>query len=73
MDKVSSRTSGDPEKIQDTSRSSVSSGSPVAVEDVDPALEKRIWRKLDLYILPVVTLFYLLSFLVSGNLPPTPM
>ncbi|KAH9485871.1 putative transporter [Psilocybe cubensis] len=66
MDKVSSRTSGDPEKVQD--RSSVSSGSPVTARDVDPALEKRIWRKMDLYILPVVTLFYLLSFLDRSNI-----
>ena len=29
-----------------------------------PVLEKRIWRKLDFYILPVVAMFYLLSFLV---------
>ncbi len=30
----------------------------------DPVLEKRVWRKLDLYVLPVVAMFYLLSFLV---------
>jgi len=30
----------------------------------DPALEK-VWRKVDLYVLPVVAMFYLLSFLVS--------
>ena len=29
-----------------------------------PALEK-VWRKMDLYVLPVVAMFYLLSFLVS--------
>ena len=34
----------------------------------DPALEK-VWRKMDLYILPVVAMFYLLSFLVSYLLP----
>ncbi|PPQ89888.1 hypothetical protein CVT25_004810 [Psilocybe cyanescens] len=67
MDKVSSRTSGDPEKLNDTS-SSVSSASPVTLRDVDPVLEKRIWRKLDLYILPVVTMFYLLSFLDRSNI-----
>ena len=31
----------------------------------DQRLEKVVWRKLDLYILPVVAMFYLLSFLVS--------
>ncbi len=28
-------------------------------------LERVVWRKLDLFILPVVAMFYLLSFLVS--------
>ena len=34
---------------------------------VDPidTMETKIWRKLDLYILPVVSMFYFLSFLVS--------
>jgi len=39
---------------------SVSSVGPTE----DPALEK-VWRKVDLYVLPVVAMFYLLSFLVS--------
>lgn len=30
----------------------------------DPVLEKRIWRKFDLYFVPIVTMFYLLAFLV---------
>lgn len=34
---------------------------------VDPAMEGRVWRKLDWRLLPVVTMFYLLSFLVSVN------
>lgn len=29
----------------------------------DPVLEKRIWRKFDLYFVPIVTMFYLLAFL----------
>jgi hypothetical protein len=28
-------------------------------------LENRVWHKLDLWLLPVVTMFYLLSFLVG--------
>lgn len=32
---------------------------------IDPALEKVVWRKMDKWILPVVAMFYLLSFLVS--------
>lgn len=32
----------------------------------DPALsERRVWRKLDLYVLPVVVMIYLLCFLVG--------
>ena len=31
----------------------------------DTRLERVVWRKLDLFILPVVAMFYLLSFLVS--------
>jgi hypothetical protein len=34
---------------------------------VDPATEGRVWRKLDLRLLPVVTMFYFLSFLVGAN------
>jgi hypothetical protein len=33
------------------------------VEESDPAERVRILRKIDWHILPVVTLFYLLSFL----------
>jgi hypothetical protein len=31
---------------------------------VNPALERVVWRKMDLWILPIVAMFYLLSFLV---------
>lgn len=34
---------------------------------LDDALEKRVWRKLDLYVLPVVSVFYLLSFIVGES------
>ena len=33
------------------------------LEDVDPVAEAKLVRKLDLYIIPVVMLLYLLSFL----------
>ena len=33
------------------------------LEDVDPIAEARLVRKLDLYIIPVVMLLYLFSFL----------
>lgn len=38
---------------------------PHARQGEDSAMAKRVWRKLDLYLLPVVTMFYFLSFLVS--------
>jgi hypothetical protein len=31
---------------------------------VDPVLDKAVWRKMDLWLLPTVAMFYLLSFLV---------
>jgi hypothetical protein len=34
-------------------------------DPADLVMERTIWRKLDLYILPVVSMFYFLSFLVS--------
>ncbi|KAJ7611763.1 major facilitator superfamily domain-containing protein [Roridomyces roridus] len=45
---------------------SSSVGSDQAV--VDPQLEARVWGKLDLWILPVVAMFYLLSFLDRTNI-----
>jgi len=62
MDKVPSRTSTDPEKHADAS--SVGSDQPV----VNHELERTVWRKLDIWILPVVALFYLLSFLDRTNI-----
>jgi hypothetical protein len=62
MDNASSHASGDPEK-QDESESSRKSLSPAP--PVDAAFDQRVWRKLDLWILPVVAMFYFLSFLVS--------
>ncbi|KAJ7215320.1 major facilitator superfamily domain-containing protein [Mycena haematopus] len=60
MDKVPSRTSTDPEKNADAS--SLDSDHPVVLNE---KLERVVWRKLDLWILPIVTLFYLLSFLAT--------
>lgn len=36
-----------------------------ALLDVDPAEERRVVRKLDYCLIPMMTMFYLLSFLVS--------
>ncbi|KAJ7490999.1 major facilitator superfamily domain-containing protein [Mycena latifolia] len=62
MDKVASRTSTDPEKNVDSS--SVGSDQPI----VNAELERTVWRKLDMWILPIVTIFYLLSFLDRTNI-----
>ncbi|KAF7324460.1 MFS domain-containing protein [Mycena sanguinolenta] len=62
MDKVSSRTSTDPEKHADAS--SLDSDRPV----VNEKLERVVWRKLDIWVLPIVSLFYLLSFLDRTNI-----
>jgi len=34
---------------------------------LNPVLEKRVWRKLDMWIIPLATMFYLLSFLDRTN------
>ncbi|KAF5327673.1 hypothetical protein D9619_005010 [Psilocybe cf. subviscida] len=41
---------------------------PHARQGDDSAMAKRVWRKLDLYLLPVVTMFYFLSFLDRSNI-----
>jgi sugar phosphate permease len=33
----------------------------------DPVMEKKVWRKIDLWVLPVVAMFYFLSFLDRTN------
>lgn len=59
--KVQSHISMDPEKHTiETS----SLGSDSSAPQVDPSMEKVVWRKLDLWLLPTVAMFYLLSFLV---------
>ncbi|KAJ3507119.1 hypothetical protein NLJ89_g6486 [Agrocybe chaxingu] len=63
----SASTSSHHEKRRESDISSSSSESPSPVVVVDPALE-RVWRKLDIWILPVVTMFYLLSFLDRSNI-----
>ncbi|KXN86821.1 hypothetical protein AN958_09557 [Leucoagaricus sp. SymC.cos] len=64
MDRSPSHSSFDPEKRPHSDVKSDRSESPILV---DNALEKKVWRKLDLYVLPVVAMFYLLSFLDRTN------
>lgn len=65
MDRALTHPSADPEKRSITGSSNGDGSSDNAV--INSALEKRVWRKMDLFILPVVTMFYLLSFLVSSD------
>ncbi|KAJ7348859.1 hypothetical protein DFH08DRAFT_959063 [Mycena albidolilacea] len=64
MDKVASRSSSDPEKNVDSS--SLGSDQPLVI--INDQLERTVWRKLDIWVLPIVTLFYLLSFLDRTNI-----
>ncbi|KAF8068065.1 major facilitator superfamily domain-containing protein [Lyophyllum atratum] len=63
-DKSHPQSPTDPEKFVDSS--SVDAGS-VASAPVDPVLEKA-WGKIDMWVLPVVAMFYFLSFLDRTNL-----
>ena len=39
-----------------------------AVEEIDPVVEKRVRRKLDLHIVPLLSALYLLAFLDRSNI-----
>jgi len=49
-----------------SARDSLSSAEDALIDEKD--MEKRVWRKLDFYVVPIVTMYYLLSFLVSGGI-----
>ncbi|KAK7035976.1 MFS domain-containing protein [Favolaschia claudopus] len=67
--KTSSRTSTEPGKIVDsTSIGGNDSDVDQPVVVVNDQLERTVWRKLDIWILPVVSLFFLLSFLDRTNI-----
>ncbi|KAG6815558.1 hypothetical protein H0H87_000568 [Tephrocybe sp. NHM501043] len=61
--KATSQAFPDPEKVTEGT-SSIADSSTEAI--YDPTLEKT-WRKVDCYVLPVVAMFYLLSFLDRTN------
>lgn len=72
LDKMSSRSSLDPEDKhlhRYSSEETMSMGSvcasPLSTRmKFSSDMERKVWFKADLWILPVVTMFYLLSFLV---------
>lgn len=64
--------------LREDSLKSASASEPLQVGEVknmkiiavDPQEERRIVRKLDYCLIPLMTIFYLLSFLVSLFVPP---
>jgi hypothetical protein len=56
--------------VEDDVGKESSSASSLQDSSLSPesAFGKTVWRKMDLCLLPVVTMFYFLSFLVSGLL-----
>ncbi|KAL1713440.1 major facilitator superfamily domain-containing protein [Schizophyllum commune] len=62
-----SKTASPGSQSQSTHKADLSVDTVSLVPSVDPAMEKVVWRKLDLYVLPMVALFYLLSFLDRTN------
>lgn len=60
--------------LQKDSRPSIDTEKHATSTDVSSSteenaiLDKIVWRKLDIWILPVLSMFYLLSFLVSGQI-----
>ena len=51
-----------------TSNHSTAESSDVYVPTLSEAEQGRVWRKLDLYLLPFVSLLYLFSFLCVNDL-----
>ena len=58
-----------PLKAESQNSSSVdfhdSTNDKLLVGKIDPTEERRVVRKMDYYLIPMMTMFYLLSFLVS--------
>jgi hypothetical protein len=63
-----SSTHSDPEKLGQGTTTSDSDSDVVYTTEKDAELEKRVWYKMDWWLLPIVALFYLLSFLVCSCL-----
>lgn len=51
-------------------KSTIAIGSEILEDDV---LDKTVWRKLDRRILPLIAVFYLLSFLVTFRIQFCPL
>jgi len=67
MEKSPTSSSSDMEKHRDIVSSDISRNELSPVPVANPKLEKRVWMKVDLWLLPFVTMFYFLSFLVRPS------
>ncbi|KAJ7290157.1 major facilitator superfamily domain-containing protein [Mycena rebaudengoi] len=64
-----SRACTDPERnVIDTGTGSIDTGTGSEQPVFNSELERVVWRKIDMWILPIVTIFYLLSFLDRTNI-----
>ncbi|GAP88357.1 putative mfs transporter [Rosellinia necatrix] len=68
MDAIHKSTSAEPELLPGTAGSvdRLRPGSPEP--SIDPALERRVVRKIDLHLIPLVTALYLVAFLDRSNI-----
>lgn len=64
MEKAVSNSPSDIEKRVEDSSSGSLAGDGADFAPAASAIGKRVWLKLDLWLLPVVSMFYFLSFLV---------
>jgi MFS family permease len=65
---VNSQTNGTSSEIEKGDVLAHESGQPLRHEDIDPAIEKRVVRKLDRRVVPLVMALYLLAFLDRSNI-----
>lgn len=74
MSKIASRTSSFAGQTDQEKNGDNSSGTHTeTVVVADPVLEVKVWRKLDMWVLPIASMFYLLSFLVTHPFYPGEM
>lgn len=65
---ISPSIMNNPESLDQYGSSTASQSSKVCEYSLDTEAERKAVRKLDLTVLPVVTMFYFLSFLVSAGI-----
>lgn len=58
----------EPKIVDDVSQQEASSDNASLYEPIDPGVEKKLVRKLDMYIIPVYMIIYIFSFLDRSNI-----